>query len=349
MPKIGQQISERRWYGRFDKKEILKKTKGICARCGIRLNMDTASVEHVIPISRGGWDGPANLVPLCPACNAMKDDLLYIPRWFYTAIGDTPLLDRLTRDFSTWFRETVKTDFPINKYPLISPRLSLQINILMKSGRVAGRKTYIPGNIITWSYIGKNDQEEVQETTGVHTGKLCRTLRTAIDRIPGHADQENEKRPMAAYALRKESTGKILALGGILYDHENRRAAILVPYDTLPSHYRPPILWSLVRALSDALDLGGYGLDDILFLLPDKEENRKTLLTIANEPTQGHALAMAQKRSLYANTGTVEFENPKECFVGIRVSDRPIGEFLNDTVKDMFRKSLKETEKEKNE
>ncbi|MFJ9694901.1 HNH endonuclease [Kitasatospora sp. NPDC101183] len=31
-------------------------------------------VDHVVPMSMGGLDGPANLVPACPGCNGAKGD-----------------------------------------------------------------------------------------------------------------------------------------------------------------------------------------------------------------------------------------------------------------------------------
>ncbi|HTT14808.1 MAG TPA: HNH endonuclease signature motif containing protein [Thermoplasmata archaeon] len=45
---------------------------GRCAYCrvpGQRLQRD-----HVIPLSRGGFDSPANVVPACEGCNLSKGD-----------------------------------------------------------------------------------------------------------------------------------------------------------------------------------------------------------------------------------------------------------------------------------
>lgn len=41
----------------------------ICAYCGKMLPEDEATLEHVIPISKGGPDIPANIVIACKACN----------------------------------------------------------------------------------------------------------------------------------------------------------------------------------------------------------------------------------------------------------------------------------------
>src|SRR5262249_1849686 len=50
------------------RQEIL--ASGDCAYCG---GMPT-QVDHILPLSRGGTDDPANLAPACRACNMEKLD-----------------------------------------------------------------------------------------------------------------------------------------------------------------------------------------------------------------------------------------------------------------------------------
>ncbi|MFI8249825.1 HNH endonuclease [Kitasatospora sp. NPDC085930] len=49
---------ERGWYG--------------CFYCDGPLT--DMQLDHVVPLSRGGLDGPSNLVPACAACNGAKGD-----------------------------------------------------------------------------------------------------------------------------------------------------------------------------------------------------------------------------------------------------------------------------------
>jgi len=49
--------------------------KGRCFWCGEKVG-DTYHVDHVVPLSRGGSNGPENLVIACPACNLRKHDKL---------------------------------------------------------------------------------------------------------------------------------------------------------------------------------------------------------------------------------------------------------------------------------
>ena len=43
-----------------------------CHYCKLRLTLDTAVKEHLIPICRGGADSMENIVPACEDCNDMK-------------------------------------------------------------------------------------------------------------------------------------------------------------------------------------------------------------------------------------------------------------------------------------
>ena len=43
-----------------------------CAYCGCELDTDIITIDHVIPISRGGPNYIENLVPACRSCNSKK-------------------------------------------------------------------------------------------------------------------------------------------------------------------------------------------------------------------------------------------------------------------------------------
>ena len=49
--------------------------KGHCYYCKRKVG-DTYHVDHVIPLSRGGSNGPENIVIACPDCNHSKSDKL---------------------------------------------------------------------------------------------------------------------------------------------------------------------------------------------------------------------------------------------------------------------------------
>lgn len=47
-----------------------------CVYCGTFVALDTATLDHVYPLSRGGDHAPGNLVAACQACNQLKGAML---------------------------------------------------------------------------------------------------------------------------------------------------------------------------------------------------------------------------------------------------------------------------------
>lgn len=53
-----------------------KRGRGICHYCGERFKPSELTMDHVIPIIRGGTSTKANLVPACKECNSKKKHML---------------------------------------------------------------------------------------------------------------------------------------------------------------------------------------------------------------------------------------------------------------------------------
>lgn len=56
---IGKQTEERKWFTLEERKAIHKANYGICACCGKKLTVKSMTIEHIIPLLRGG----TNTVP----------------------------------------------------------------------------------------------------------------------------------------------------------------------------------------------------------------------------------------------------------------------------------------------
>lgn len=56
------------------KRSIHERDDYVCQYCAIDLDASTATVDHVIPVSRGGRSTAANLVSACHDCNQRKAD-----------------------------------------------------------------------------------------------------------------------------------------------------------------------------------------------------------------------------------------------------------------------------------
>lgn len=55
-----------------------KCASGICHYCGRKINPGDLTMDHIVPIIRGGKSAKGNVVPVCKECNDRKKYLLPI-------------------------------------------------------------------------------------------------------------------------------------------------------------------------------------------------------------------------------------------------------------------------------
>lgn len=53
-----------------------KTAAGVCWYCGLQVGYPNLTMDHVIPLARGGRSTKDNLVPCCKACNIKKKSSL---------------------------------------------------------------------------------------------------------------------------------------------------------------------------------------------------------------------------------------------------------------------------------
>ena len=51
---------------------------GVCHYCGRKVGRENLTMDHVVPLSRGGRSAKGNIVPACKECNNKKKYLLPI-------------------------------------------------------------------------------------------------------------------------------------------------------------------------------------------------------------------------------------------------------------------------------
>ena len=95
--------------------------KGICHYCGKKFPPSELTMDHVVPLSRGGRSTKGNIVPCCKACNNNKK---------YTMPVDEILaeLDREDRE-----REGAASEFEMPDTP--APEVDVEIDIPDDSGQ----------------------------------------------------------------------------------------------------------------------------------------------------------------------------------------------------------------------
>ena len=76
-------MEERRLFSREEKVKIIAKTSNRCAHCGKPLTLDTMTVEHTLPISKGGSNSLTGLVAICKDCNKEKGSIIVDPVLYY--------------------------------------------------------------------------------------------------------------------------------------------------------------------------------------------------------------------------------------------------------------------------
>lgn len=76
-----------------DKCLINGKSNYRCAKCGKKLLVtdEDFSVDHVMPISKGGDNDLRNMVGLCVECNQAKGDNFVVPRLYYPYLNKDSL------------------------------------------------------------------------------------------------------------------------------------------------------------------------------------------------------------------------------------------------------------------
>lgn len=76
-------IEERKTFTKTEKEFIKLKTSGKCGHCGCKLTDENITVDHIIPISKGGTNREENLICLCKECNTDKSNMLADPIYYY--------------------------------------------------------------------------------------------------------------------------------------------------------------------------------------------------------------------------------------------------------------------------
>ena len=68
-------MTQRRTFNKQEKKSVYAKGNGHCAICGKKLSFRKLTIDHIIPLAKGGTNHFDNLQPVCCECNRFKSDL----------------------------------------------------------------------------------------------------------------------------------------------------------------------------------------------------------------------------------------------------------------------------------
>lgn len=218
---------------RFTKEErrrILRENQVVCANCGRPLTERDMTIEHVIPVSRGGTNADENLCCLCQACNREKRDLFYLPQGYYLAIRETARYRKIEAHVREWYQslpEGQKCD--LVRYPLISiaQMFYLTVNGDGQAGSFKGHRKKAVQNYLgarlEWRLAGDAYRSRAEALAGL-TAKEMRA------HICGGMTDPKEPPRAGIYVLHKISTGKLMAVAAVRYFEERKFLKIWVPW-----------------------------------------------------------------------------------------------------------------------
>lgn len=68
-------MANRIQFNDFQKKSVYAKCNGKCAICGKPVKFKKMTIDHIMPLSRGGTNDIKNLQLACKRCNSMKSNM----------------------------------------------------------------------------------------------------------------------------------------------------------------------------------------------------------------------------------------------------------------------------------
>lgn len=231
---------ERILFSYEERKAALKRSGGICACCGKKLTTKTMTMDHIIPLWRGGKNEADNVIALCESCNKEKGSILFLPNSFYMAMEGKPEQKKMQKYVEDWF-DSVKDQFDIAKFPLIAPRTNQQVKIF--GSKYAKNMVYQPQLIVQWKIMNREYYDEIEAVTELNT----KSLRMDISKFHTFTETGNEVPIAAIYTLRKITNDKILALAVVQLAKEKRHINIWFPWCDMAKKWQAYVVMRFVR------------------------------------------------------------------------------------------------------
>ena len=68
-------MASRRKFTDYERKTVYAKADGRCSICGRPIRFDAMTIDHKVPLSKGGTNEISNLQSACEVCNLLKSAL----------------------------------------------------------------------------------------------------------------------------------------------------------------------------------------------------------------------------------------------------------------------------------
>ena len=248
--------TSREWFTEEERNTIWRKCHKVCACCGKPLTPKTMTIDHLVPLSRGGTNEMENLASLCYDCNQEKGSDFYFPFGWYHAIRGTPEYYDYMTHVTNWYRGLSKEEqTDLTKHPLITKQflcdLYPQMNGFNGHRHKATRKV-VPSMMVKLLWVGNFMAHEVEAVTGrnllVDRSYIARDMAGGREVWPEGG----------AYIVKKMSTDKLLALFYFRYEEEQKTLYAYIPWaDTSGVIAATLVHMAVYDALISLIDVAG--------------------------------------------------------------------------------------------
>ena len=148
------------------KLKIAKKSNECCAHCGKKVYFDGygATVDHFVPISKGGTNDFANFIMLCENCNKNKGNYVIDPRNWLKYLNKDDFLELVE-----YFKYYINSQEFVNKNnPFQLDKYSVKVCMSRPKFKHCKYSKKIPDNydgtaVITHAYSDKRDYDTIFE------------------------------------------------------------------------------------------------------------------------------------------------------------------------------------------
>lgn len=204
-----QRSEERTYIPQQIRWQVLKDCNEVCAHCGAPLRLGTSfTLEHVIPLNKGGSNDAKNFVALCKPCNTAKSDDIVSPSLYYTHLPKQKLhqVQTLFNDYMKTVRYLANdTVFPLDQFDI---NAEIEIAPNMNARKIL----HLPTTV----HVSKMRQSEILDYIMYYAARL--------------STEDKELVP-----LRKED----ITTPFYLITHKGKTIATISPYFTKYEHASP--------------------------------------------------------------------------------------------------------------
>lgn len=162
-------IKRRKWTEE-EKHDILKECQSRCCCCGIKLNMKTLTMEHVVPISKGGENVRDNLIVLCKKCNQAKANKFVWPKGYYMALKDGAKMTAISKYVEKWVESNITAN-NLKEYPLVTDFVSLYLQV-----NNVTFDTYIPSCLFDIIEVDQIESRNILKELGLTEKDVIKTV-----------------------------------------------------------------------------------------------------------------------------------------------------------------------------